>query len=162
MNATTFTISFDSPTSLCHQVGIFFLGCGVSMQHGVSILLNPQPIDLHPIVPSVLAFSLCVEGATFAVAIREIRKHAELMKQSVWTYVREGADPNTTAVLAEDGAAVLGIFTAASCLSLTYLTGNAIFDAIVCGNHISAWLLSMGLAIDIKGVYGLCYRVQLP
>jgi zinc transporter 9 len=34
------------------------------------------------------------------------------------------------AVLLEDSAAVFGLFIAASCLALSYILGNPIFDAV--------------------------------
>ena len=41
-----------------------------------------------------------------------------------------GRDPSAVAVLVEDGAAVAGLLIAASCLSLTSHTGNAVYDAV--------------------------------
>jgi len=45
-------------------------------------------------------------------------------------YVRKGPDPMGVSVMMEDGAALLGLGIASTCLSLSYFTGNVIYDAI--------------------------------
>jgi hypothetical protein len=45
------------------------------------------------------------------------------------TYYETRRDPTTTAVLAEDGAAVAGLGIAAACLAASHITGAGIYDA---------------------------------
>ena len=85
--------------ALISGVGIFFLGCGVSLYHGVNGLLHPTAIIHHPITPAVLGFSFLVEGATFMVALKEIVKAANKLEMTTWQYIRRGQDPNTVAVM---------------------------------------------------------------
>lgn len=49
---------------------------------------------------------------------------------SYFNLVIRGRDPSAVAVLMEDSAAVLGVFLAASCLGLTYVFNNPVYDAI--------------------------------
>ncbi|CEO96992.1 Proton-coupled zinc antiporter SLC30A9, mitochondrial [Plasmodiophora brassicae] len=116
--------------ALISGVGIFFLGCGVSLYHGVLGILNPVHITYHALTPIVLAFSLFVESSTLVIAIREIRRAASALDMTTMQYIRAGPDPNTVAVVAEDAAAVCGIVIASSCIALTHWTGMPVFDAV--------------------------------
>eukprot|EP00474_Spongospora_subterranea_P009037 CRZ09495.1 hypothetical protein [Spongospora subterranea] len=127
--------------ALISGVGIFFLGCGVSLYHGVLGIINPIEIVYHPITPAVLWFSFCVETATLAIALQEIQKAATKLEMTTLEYIKRGPDPNTVAVVAEDAAAVCGILIAGSCIGLTHYTGLAIFDA--CGSIIVGGLLGV-------------------
>ena len=48
-------------------MGIFFLGCGVSIYHGITQLLDPTPIDSPSIAFGTLAFAFVVEGLVFVM-----------------------------------------------------------------------------------------------
>ncbi len=108
--------------------GIFFIGCGVTVYHGVSSLLDPHLPTLSVWTFAVLGLALVIEGAVLVLAIRLLAsQRGEL---SFFRYVRERGDPATVAILLEDGAAVLGLVLAGVGIVLTYLTGNPIFDAL--------------------------------
>uniref|UniRef100_A0A6I8ND86 Proton-coupled zinc antiporter SLC30A9, mitochondrial n=1 Tax=Ornithorhynchus anatinus TaxID=9258 RepID=A0A6I8ND86_ORNAN len=92
--------------SLISGVGIFMMGAGLSWYHGVMGLLNPQPIESLLWAYCILAGSLVSEG------------------------VMEARDPSTNVVLLEDTAAVLGVLLAATCMGLTSLTGNPLYDSL--------------------------------
>lgn len=62
--------------SLISGVGIFFLGAGVTMYHGVSGLMNPAPLENLTMAYTILAGSFLVEGATLLLAIGQVRKSA--------------------------------------------------------------------------------------
>ncbi len=115
--------------ALISAVGIFFLGCGVTVYHGVSSLLHPHYEEGGAMLSiGVLLFSFIVEGATLLVALRAVnslRGDIPLLK-----YLRETEDPMASAVLLEDGAAVLGVLVAALGIGLTEITGNPVFDSI--------------------------------
>lgn len=116
--------------SLISGVGIFFLGSGVSVYHGISDLFSPPVLASLPLALSVLFGSLLAEGATFVMAVNQVSKSARETGVSFTDYVVRGRDPSAVAVLAEDGAAVAGLLIAASCLGLTSYTGNGVYDAI--------------------------------
>jgi zinc transporter 9 len=108
--------------------GIFFIGCGITIYHGVTSLLEPHTVNATPLTFIVLAIAFVVEGGVLMIAIRSIsRQRGDI---PFWKYVRERADPATVAILLEDGAAVLGVTLAAAGIAAAYFTGNAIFDAI--------------------------------
>ena len=115
--------------ALISAVGIFFLGCGVTVYHGVHSLLHPHVPDAGHIglVLGVLLFSFVIEGGTLLVAFRHVtaaRGDIPLLR-----FLRTTSDPMASAVLLEDGAAVLGVGLAFCGVVLTHLTGEPRFDA---------------------------------
>lgn len=116
--------------SLISGVGIFFLGAGVTMYHGVTGLISPAPLENLAMAYTILAGSFLVEGATLLLAIAQVRKSARESGMSFNEYVVRGRDPSAVTVLIEDGAAVAGLVLATGCLGLTSYTGSPVFDAI--------------------------------
>lgn len=115
--------------ALISAVGIFFLGCGVTLYHGVDSLLHPHHEPGGEMIAfGVLLFSFIVEGWTLWVAWRAANA---IRGSDPWLkFLRESEDPMVTAVLLEDGAAVFGVVLAALGIGLTHLTGNPAFDSI--------------------------------
>ncbi|KAJ7379538.1 hypothetical protein OS493_015330 [Desmophyllum pertusum] len=116
--------------SLISGVGIFFLGAGVTVYHGVTGLFNPAPLENLAMAYTILAGSFLVEGATLLLAIGQVRKSARESGMSFKEYVIRGRDPSAVTVLLEDGAAVTGLMLATGCLGLTSYTGSPVFDAM--------------------------------
>ncbi|XP_074085634.1 proton-coupled zinc antiporter SLC30A9, mitochondrial isoform X2 [Macrotis lagotis] len=117
-------------SSLISGVGIFMMGAGLSWYHGIMGLLHPQPIQSLLWAYCILAGSLVSEGATLLVAVNELRRSAQAKGMSFYKYVMESRDPSTNVVLLEDSAAVLGVALAATCMGLTSLTGNPLYDSL--------------------------------
>lgn len=108
--------------------GIFFIGCGITIYHGVTSLISPHEVNATALTFIVLATAFVIEGGVLMFAIRGIeRQRGEL---PFWEYVRERADPAAVAILLEDGAAVLGVTLAAAGIAVSYFTGNPIFDSV--------------------------------
>ncbi|KAF3427474.1 hypothetical protein E2986_05954 [Frieseomelitta varia] len=116
-------------SSLISGVGIFCVGTGLSVYHGIHGLLYPSTIESLYWAYFILAGSLVSEGATLLVAIQSIKRGAEEKRQTFKEYVLGGQDPSVNVVLMEDFAAVLGLVCAAVCMSLTSFFGNSMFDA---------------------------------
>lgn len=132
--------------ALISAVGIFFLGCGVTIFHGVESLLD----DHHVVKDSswaiwVLLFALAVEGYVLWVAVKAAIKQAD--GQPFFTFLRTEADPATVAVVLEDSAACLGVVIAIAAIMLAQITGHAYWDAIgsitigVLLGFIAIWLI---------------------
>ncbi|XP_066286914.1 proton-coupled zinc antiporter SLC30A9, mitochondrial-like isoform X2 [Branchiostoma lanceolatum] len=117
-------------SSLVSGVGIFCVGSGLSIYHGVLGLIDPQPMESFFWAYCILAGSLVSEGATLLVATAQIRKSAKAQGMQFMEYVWRSRDPSVNVVLLEDAAAVLGVAIAATCMGLTSLTGNPIYDAM--------------------------------
>lgn len=118
--------------SLMSAVGIFFIGCGVTVAHGVHGLLSDLPHEVgDPTLNlGILGFAFIAEGISLAIAIRGLATAAQARGQGFWDHVRHTDDPFAVAVLLEDSAAVLGVVIAFVCVLLGALTHQPWWDAI--------------------------------
>jgi solute carrier family 30 (zinc transporter), member 9 len=124
--------------------GIFFVGCGVTLYHGISGLLHPHMPELGWVTFAVLAASFVIEGSVLLYAVRILDRQRETTP--FVRYVRESADPAAVAILLEDGAAVLGLALAAAGISAAYVTGNPMWDAL---GSIVVGLVLGGIAVHL-------------
>ena len=110
--------------ALISAVGIFFLGCGVTIGHGVHSLLHP-PEELPDLswAIGILVFSLILEGIVLWIAAKDLLLKARAREMPFGKYCREYADPSAVAVLLEDAAACFGVILALTSLGLTVWTG---------------------------------------
>ncbi|KAI3803286.1 hypothetical protein L1987_31436 [Smallanthus sonchifolius] len=123
--------------SLISAVGIFCLGSGATIVHGVQNLWTSQPPENIMYAALVIGGSFIIEGASLAVAVHAVRKGAAAEGMTVRDYVWRGHDPTSVAVMTEDGAAVTGLVIAAASLVAVKMTGNPIYDpigSIIVGN----------------------------
>ncbi|XP_047328977.1 metal tolerance protein C4 isoform X2 [Impatiens glandulifera] len=123
--------------SLTSAVGIFCLGSGATIVHGVQNLWTTLPPENIKYAALVLGGSFVIEGASLVVAIDAVRKGAAAEGMTVRDYVWRGHDPTSVAVMTEDGAAVTGLLIAGASLVAVNITGNPIYDpigSIVVGN----------------------------
>ncbi len=114
--------------ALLSAAGIFVLGCGVSVYHGIRNLIHPHHLDLTPLVFIVLGISLLVEGVIFVVALRSVM--AQKGDTPLFTYIGRATDPTAVAVLLEDFVACLGVIIAAAGILLSQATHSPMWDAL--------------------------------
>ena len=115
--------------SLISAVGVFFMGSGVSVAHGVHSAWNPMELEHIWIGLGVLGASAAIDSYSLLVAYRALVDNAAAKEMTLREFVESGHDPTSVAVVAEDLAAVSGCAIAAGALFATQVTGNAIFDA---------------------------------
>ncbi|XP_071716348.1 metal tolerance protein C4-like [Rutidosis leptorrhynchoides] len=123
--------------SLISAVGIFCLGCGATIVHGVQNLWTTQPPGNIFYAALVIGVSFIIEGVSLAVAVHAVRKGAKAEGMTMRNYMWRGHDPTSVAVMTEDGAAVTGLVIAAASLVAVNMTGNPIYDpigSIIVGN----------------------------
>jgi zinc transporter 9 len=113
--------------ALMSAVGIFFLGCGVTVYHGIHNLLHPRELEGLGLALVVLFVSLVVEGAVLFIALRTVAKSAG--DRPFFAYLRHEADPTTAAVVMEDTAACVGVLLALAGIWLSRWTGDPRWDA---------------------------------
>ncbi|CAC5408093.1 SLC30A9 [Mytilus coruscus] len=135
-------------SSLISGVGIFCIGTGFSVYHGIQGLLHPEEMGLNIWALGTLVGSLVSEGATLYLAVSQTRKSAKKEGIKFWKYVWRGYDPNTTVVLLEDLAAVSGVVIASGCIGLTWYTGNPLYDSV--GSIVIGGLLAGVAGVIIK------------
>ncbi|MEE2755189.1 MAG: cation diffusion facilitator family transporter [Myxococcota bacterium] len=114
--------------SLMSAVGIFFLGCGVSLYHGVHSVLHPKEATGIAWAVGVLIFALVVEALILFLAARALWSLKG--ERSFLDYLKTDADPPAVAVLLEDAAACVGVLIALACISLSHWTGDPRWDAL--------------------------------
>ncbi|KAI9143589.1 cation efflux family-domain-containing protein [Paraphysoderma sedebokerense] len=165
--------------ALVSGVGIFFLGCGASLYHGISGLYHPSPMEDVWVAFAVLGGSLLFEGGalfsfltkarekelivylgTMTMAFKQVQASAAASNVTVMEYIKTGADPSAVQVLLEDCASVTGIVLASSCLGLSYYFENPVFDSV---GSITIGLLLGGVAsFLIKRNISLLVETSMP
>ncbi|CAM3731207.1 cation diffusion facilitator family transporter [Smaragdicoccus niigatensis] len=116
--------------SMFAAFGLFALGAGVSITHGVQELLSPEPSSEFAVAYIVLAISFVLESISFTQAIRQLRGEARKADRTVLEHAMRTSDPTTRAVFAEDAAALVGLAIAFVGILLHQLTGSPIPDAL--------------------------------
>lgn len=116
--------------SLISAVGVFFMGSGVSVAHGVHSLWNPSVLENAQIGIGVLALSAAIDAYSLNVAYVALSENAKSRNMTLTEFVNSGHDPTSVAVVAEDAAAVAGCGVAAAALLAAHYTGNNAYDAL--------------------------------
>ncbi len=117
-------------SSLISGVGIFCVGTGLSVYHGITGLLTPTTVESFYWAFFSLAGSLLSEGATCLVAIASLQRGARDSGITVKEYVLSGQEPSVNVVLLEDCAALLSILVTASCIGLASHLHSPVPDAV--------------------------------
>jgi cation diffusion facilitator family transporter len=116
--------------SMFAAIGLFAVGAGVSITHGVQELLHPEPAESFGVAYVVLGVAFLLEGTSFLQAWRQARRAAARRDQDLWDHVLATSDPTVRAVFFEDAAALIGIVIAATGIGLHQATGSAVPDAV--------------------------------
>ena len=117
-------------SALISGVGIFCLGSGLSIYHGIDGLISPHGIGSMTVAFTILGISFISESVTLALAIKSIRESARFENMGFVEYVLRGYDPCVNVVLLEDTAAVLGVVIAAGSMGLSLHYGSHVPDAL--------------------------------
>lgn len=104
--------------SLIVAVLIFGLGGGISFYEGVQHIRHPEPLHDPTWNYAVLGAAAVFEGISFAIALRQFRRLSG--GTPFWQFAHRSKDPTTYTVLAEDGAALVGLAIAAAGIALSH------------------------------------------
>lgn len=107
---------------------IFGLGAGVSTYEGLLKLQHPEPIESPIGSYVVLGVALIVEGYSWYVALRALRRADGV--RGVLAAARRSKDPRIFIVLLEDSAALVGIVIAFAAISLSVAFEAPWLDAV--------------------------------
>ncbi|WP_456844772.1 cation diffusion facilitator family transporter [Cellulomonas sp. P5_C6] len=116
--------------SLFAAIGLFAVGAGVSITHGISELSNPEPAGDFGIAYAVLAVSFVLEGVSFFQASRQAKRGAARQDKDLVAHILQTSDPTVRAVFFEDAAALVGIVIATVGIGLHQATGSPVPDAV--------------------------------
>lgn len=134
--------------SLVSAVGIFCVGSGVSIVHGVHALMHPHSVEHMWESMAVLGTSFVVESYSLSVALKSIANSARAQGTRIQDHLFDGGDPTAIAIVAEDASAVLGLAFAGVALAFSKSYGTATFDA--CGSILVGTLLGVTAAFLIQ------------
>ena len=121
---------------------IFGLGGGLSIYQGLSHVMSPVPLRNAGWNYVVLAAAAVFEGASFALALRAFQR--ERAGRPFWQALHASKDPTTYTVLAEDGAALLGLAFAAVGIFASQQLGRPELDGVA---SIAIGVLLAGVAV---------------
>jgi cation diffusion facilitator family transporter len=116
--------------SLFAAVGLFAVGAAVSVTHGISELVSPEPAQDFLVAYVVLAIAFVLEGISFAQSARQAKSEAARVDRDLFEHVLVTSDPTLRAVFAEDAAALIGLLIAFAGVGLHEVTGSPVPDAI--------------------------------
>jgi cation diffusion facilitator family transporter len=108
------------------SVMLFTVGAAFSVYDGVHKMLHPEPVHDALIALIVLVMCMVLEGLSFRTGIHE----ANLVRggRSWVGFIRRTKAPELPVVLMEDLAALIGLVFAFAGVSLSWATGNGIWD----------------------------------
>ena len=113
--------------SLVSAMGVFLLGGGATIYHGIRELMQPEPIQIGALTWAVLGAAGLLDGGVFLLSLRRASRRRG--KRSWRTYLGEATDPALLALLYEDGIAVVGLIVAATGIGLSITEGAVAYDA---------------------------------
>lgn len=116
--------------SLISALGMFWLGAGVTVSHGIDTLFHP-PTDLSISWEawSVLGASFIIDGWVLSRVVRELRA-SKPPGVSLRQHIKGIKDPIIMAVFYEDSSACIGVVMALAGIAATQITGNVVWDSI--------------------------------
>ncbi len=128
--------------SLIVAVLVFGLGGGISFYEGVQHIQHPVPIEKPFWNYVVLGAAALFEGTSFLISLREFRKTAT--GRPFWEALHGSKDPATYTVLAEDGAALIGLAIAAAGIAGSKAFGMPTLDGAA---SVAIGVLLAGVAV---------------
>ncbi|RLN06076.1 hypothetical protein BBJ28_00022568 [Nothophytophthora sp. Chile5] len=132
--------------SLISALGIFWLGSGVTVVHGVQSLLSPpEELTLSWEIWCVLAASFSIDGWVLKRSVKELMA-SKPEGMSFYQHVKRTKDPFMMAVLLEDMSACTGVIMAGCGIGATHITGNPLWDSLA---SISIGVLLGGVAVSL-------------
>lgn len=116
--------------SMFAAFGLFTAGAVVSITHGITELIEPEPAGNFGVAYLILAIAFVLEGVSFTQAFRQARRFGRAQGVSPLRFIGQTSNPTLRAVFAEDAAALLGLIIAAVSVGLHQVTGSAVPDAV--------------------------------
>ena len=114
--------------ALLSAVGIFVLGCGVTVYHGITTLLHPHPLKIGWFDFVILGVGFVLDGWVLLKAVKAI--NSQRGKVGFMKFLRTTDDPTITAVLLEDSVACLGVVIALVGILMAYFLRMPLFDSL--------------------------------
>ncbi|MGY0501248.1 cation diffusion facilitator family transporter [Nocardia sp. FBN12] len=107
---------------------LFVMGSLFAINEAIHKIRFPEEIESAWVAIAILGVSLILESASFVTA----RKQSALLKgkSSWWHFIRNTRNPELPVVLLEDAGAITGLMFALAGVSLSMITGDAVWDGV--------------------------------
>lgn len=115
--------------ALMSAVCVFCIGSGATFVYGIQSIMDPPDLEHMEYSLGILCLSGAIEMGSLLVAYRVLQQGASSTGLSLWSYLKRGRDPTTSAVLAEDAGAVVGLGIAGVASYFSLVTGDPLYDA---------------------------------
>lgn len=122
---------------------IFGIGGGMSVYEGIRHVWHPRASGAAAWTYLVLGASFVFEGSSFLVTLRGFLP--TMRERGFWVAVRGSKDPTRYTVLAEDGAAILGLAVAFLGVSLSHRLHMPVLDGLAS--------MAIGLLLDAVAIF---------
>ena len=151
---------------------LFSVGGMFSVYEGWHKLMEPEMVGYPLIALGVLAFGIFAESFSMWGCLREVNKIRR--DQSLWQWFRATRNAELVVIFGEDLAALLGLTLAFVAVSITWVTGNPMYDALgsvaiglllitiatLLGVEIKAMLVGQGVEKHVKREMIACIEHQ--
>jgi cation diffusion facilitator family transporter len=107
---------------------LFSLGSVFAVFEGIEKIRHPHEVESLGVAIGILVLAMVLEGWSFRTAVRESRP----LKGSLgwWQFIRRAKQPELPVVLLEDFGALTGLVIALVAVSLSAVTGDAVWDGV--------------------------------
>ena len=116
--------------SMFAAFGLFTAGAVVSIQHGISELVDPEPASDYGVAYACSASRSCSRGSRSSGRTARRAPTRTGGASPPLEHVARSSNPTLRAVFAEDAAALIGLVLAFLGVGLHQLTGSPVYDAI--------------------------------
>lgn len=141
---------------------LFSVGGMFSVYEGWHKIVAPEAVGYPLIALSVLGFGIIVESISMWGCLQEVNKMRG--SQSLWRWFRSSRNAELVVIFGEDLAALLGLTFAFIAVTLTWITGNPLYDAmgsitigvlliivaVMVGIEVKAMLVGQGVENHVK------------
>lgn len=107
---------------------LFSVGGMFSLYEGFHKLQHPEPLNKPFIALGVLIFAILAEGLSLLGCIKEINRVRG--DQNLWRWFRSSRRSALIVIFGEEIAALLGLVFACVAITISWITGDPIYDAI--------------------------------
>jgi cation diffusion facilitator family transporter len=107
---------------------LFSMGGIFSIYEGINKIKGNESINNPLVAILILCFAVILEGYSFFVCYNEVQKQNTY--ESIWQWIKKTTSADLLVIFLEDLAALIGLAIALISLTISWLTGNAIWDGI--------------------------------
>lgn len=126
---------------------LFSVGGLFSLYEGWHKLHAPEPLSYPLLALGVLAFGIVAEAFSTWGCLREVNKMRG--SRTIWQWFRSSRNAELVVILGEDLAALFGLVFAFVAVTLTWVTGNPMWDALG-GIGIGVLLIVVAVLVGVE------------